>query len=275
MRELAILTFLTADGVMQAPRMPDEDLSGGFEHGGWAVDCWDEVMEQVRREAMAVPYDLLLGRKTYDLFAGNFASEGDANPMNSATKFVATSSTRNLGWKNTKAISGDIAAEVARRAELAPGDQRHDDEGSGGQRDPDPAFVRGFLLPQRGGRLRGDVGGQGQERRADEAVHAPLCTLQRVRVHPASLEVEAPEEDARRRALDQAVEPESDERDALGFRAGPERDAGLDHVVRHGRPDQPEADPGPVALAGGDRRGHRVLREGGRPAMRTALPKSR
>ena len=114
MRELAILTFLTADGVMQAPRSPNEDSSGGFKHSGWAVDCWDEVMEQVRREAMAVPYDLLLGRKTYDLFAGNFASEGDANPMNSATKFVATSSTRNLGWKNTKAISGDIAAEVAK-----------------------------------------------------------------------------------------------------------------------------------------------------------------
>ena len=57
MRELAILTFLTADGVMQAPRMPDEDTSGGFVHGGWAVECWDEVMDQVRREAMATPYD--------------------------------------------------------------------------------------------------------------------------------------------------------------------------------------------------------------------------
>ena len=114
MRELAILTFLSADGVMQAPRLPDEDRSGGFEHGGWAVECWDEVMDQVRREAMAAPYDLLLGRKTYDLFAESFASDGDENPMNRATKYVATSSTSNLQWKNSKAIRGDVASEVAK-----------------------------------------------------------------------------------------------------------------------------------------------------------------
>jgi len=53
MRELAILTFLTIDGVMQAPSSPEEDPSDGFTHGGWARDCWDEVMEQVRREASA------------------------------------------------------------------------------------------------------------------------------------------------------------------------------------------------------------------------------
>ena len=69
MRELAILAFQTLDGVMQSPGSPEEDPSGGFRNGGWAVNCWEEVMEQVMREAMAEPYDLLLGRKTYELFA--------------------------------------------------------------------------------------------------------------------------------------------------------------------------------------------------------------
>ena len=87
MRQLAILTFVTLDGVMQAPRMPDEDRSGGFESGGWAVGCWDEVMEQVRREAMAAPYDFLFGRRTYDQFAASFrGSEAspEAQAMNRA-----------------------------------------------------------------------------------------------------------------------------------------------------------------------------------------------
>ena len=74
MRDLALLTFLTLDGVMQSPSSPEEDPSGGFMHGGWARDCWDDVMEQVRRDAMADPYDLLLGRKTYEIFAASWTN---------------------------------------------------------------------------------------------------------------------------------------------------------------------------------------------------------
>ena len=118
MRDLAILTFLTLDGVMQAPRLPDEDPSGGFRHGGWAVKCWAEVMEQVRREATTAPYDMLFGRKTYELFAAHWANVGDHSPdakkMNNATKFVATSTLSKLKWINAKPITGDIAAEVSR-----------------------------------------------------------------------------------------------------------------------------------------------------------------
>lgn len=116
MRELAILTFLTLDGVMQAPRFPEEDFSGGFTHGGWATPHWDGVMEQVKREAMASPYDLLLGRKTYDLFAAHFINASD-DPMNNATKFVATSTPSTLAWKNSRGITGNIAVEVARLKE--------------------------------------------------------------------------------------------------------------------------------------------------------------
>ena len=117
-RNLAILTFLTLDGVMQAPSGPDEDPSDGFIHGGWARDCWDDVMEQVMREAMAAPYDLLLGRKTYELFAASFSNASDDNPvaikLNNATKFVATSTLSKLEWKNSQRIDGDIVAEVSR-----------------------------------------------------------------------------------------------------------------------------------------------------------------
>jgi len=64
MRKLAILTFITLDGVMQAPKMPEEDMSGGFNSAGWADPYWDEVMDLVATEAMDVPYDVLFGRNS-------------------------------------------------------------------------------------------------------------------------------------------------------------------------------------------------------------------
>ena len=117
MRDLAILIFLTLDGVMQAPGLPEEDPSGGFIHGGWSANYWEEVMEQVMEEAMAAPYDLLLGRKTYEIFAAHFPNAGDdpvSNKLNNATKFVATSTLGELEWKNSVRITGNIPAEVSR-----------------------------------------------------------------------------------------------------------------------------------------------------------------
>jgi dihydrofolate reductase len=113
MRELAILTFQTLDGVMQAPRLPDE----GASIAGWGEPYWDDVMEHVGKVAMAAPYDVLLGRKTYQLFASSFPSAGDDHPMNKATKFVATSTLAELDWMNSVPITGDIAVEVARLKE--------------------------------------------------------------------------------------------------------------------------------------------------------------
>lgn len=116
-RELAILTFVTLDGVMQAPAEPEEDFSGDFKHGGWAKPYWDEVMKQVKEEAMAEPYDLLLGRKTYEIFKPHFSKisdkDGDANLLNEATKYVATNSLKDLDWNNSIPITGDAAAGVA------------------------------------------------------------------------------------------------------------------------------------------------------------------
>ncbi len=121
MRKLAILTFQTLDGVMQAPSAPEEDLSGGFTQGGWANACWGEVMEQVEREAMAEPYDLLLGRITYEIFASSFANSAIDNPiakkLNNAKKFVVTSTLKQLQWKNSERVSGDITAQIIRLKE--------------------------------------------------------------------------------------------------------------------------------------------------------------
>ena len=101
---------------MQAPGHPEEDTSCGFSHGGWSAKYWDEVMEQVMEEAMAAPYDLLLGRKTYQIFAAHWPHADDtvARKLNSATKYVATSTLSELEWENSVKITGDMAEEVAR-----------------------------------------------------------------------------------------------------------------------------------------------------------------
>ena len=121
MRKLAILTFQTLDGVMQAPSDPEEDFSGGFTQGGWANECWAEVMEQVGREAMAEPYDLLLGRTTYDSFASSFAKSASNNPvaekLNNAKKYVVTSTLKQLQWQNSEQITEDIVAAISRLKE--------------------------------------------------------------------------------------------------------------------------------------------------------------
>lgn len=117
MRELAILTFVSLDGVMQGPTSPEEDPSGGFTGGGWAQVCWDGVMAQVGREAMAEPYDMLFGRKTYETFAGHWPEADPEDPaaarMNGATKYVASSTLTDPTWQNTIVLKGDVAAEIA------------------------------------------------------------------------------------------------------------------------------------------------------------------
>jgi len=105
---------------MQAPSDPEEDFSGGFTQGGWANDCWEDVMMQVGREAMAENYDLLLGRNTYNIFASSFANAEPGNPtadkLNRAIKYVVTSDTNDLTWQNSVKISSeeDIAVEISK-----------------------------------------------------------------------------------------------------------------------------------------------------------------
>jgi dihydrofolate reductase len=116
MRELMVTTFMTLDGVMQAPGAPDEDDSGGFTHGGWSVNYWDDLMGQVMGEATSKPFAMVLGRRTYDIMAAYWpsASEEDgAKPLNDATKYVASRSQRTLDWSNSVQIEGDAADGIA------------------------------------------------------------------------------------------------------------------------------------------------------------------
>ena len=116
MRKLIVSTFLTLDGVMQAPGGPGEDDDEGFAHGGWSMSYWDDQMGEVMGAAMSVPFDLVLGRKTYDIFASYWphATEEDgARPLNEATKYVASRSQRTLEWSNSVLIEGDAAEGIA------------------------------------------------------------------------------------------------------------------------------------------------------------------
>ena len=116
MRKLIVSTYLTLDGVMQAPGGPGEDDSGGFKHGGWSVNDWDDLMGQVMGEVMSMPFDLVLGRKTYDIFAAHWphaSEEAGAKPLNDATKYVASRSRPTLEWSNSVLIEGDAAEGIA------------------------------------------------------------------------------------------------------------------------------------------------------------------
>jgi dihydrofolate reductase len=113
MRTLSVNTFISLDGVMQAPGGPDEDPTGGFRHGGWAVNHFDdEMMEQM---ATAEPYDLLLGRGTYEIFAAHWPyDEGPiADRLNSIRKHVASRTLARVDWSNSVLIAGDVAEYVA------------------------------------------------------------------------------------------------------------------------------------------------------------------
>ena len=115
MRRLIVTTFLTLDGVMQAPGGPAED-DDGFAFGGWSVNYWDELMHQTMGAFMGKPFDLLLGRKTYDIFAAYWPeAPGDAGgkPLNGATKYVASRGDPPLEWNKSVLIEGDVAQGVA------------------------------------------------------------------------------------------------------------------------------------------------------------------
>jgi dihydrofolate reductase len=129
MRELLVQTFLTLDGVMQAPGGPEEDDSGGFAFGGWSVTYWDEDLDQAMDEVVSKPFAMVLGRHTYDIMAAFWphASEEDgATAFNEATKYVASRSRLTLDWANAMQIEGDAAEGLATlKAEDGPELQVH------------------------------------------------------------------------------------------------------------------------------------------------------
>jgi dihydrofolate reductase len=116
MRKLIVLEFLTLDGVMQAPGGPSEDTSGGFKYGGWIVPHADDLLGKVMGEQMSRSFSLLLGRKTYDIWAGYWPHHENVWPgVNSATKYVASKdSSLKLDWNNSVLLTGNVAEEVRR-----------------------------------------------------------------------------------------------------------------------------------------------------------------
>ena len=113
MRNLIVNTFLSVDGVMQAPGGPDEDPTGGFTLGGWAVPYFDE--EMLERISTSGDYELLLGRGTYEIFAAHWPyDEGPiADQLNSTRKHVASTTLKEVDWNNSTLITGDVAEYVA------------------------------------------------------------------------------------------------------------------------------------------------------------------
>jgi len=121
MRKLVVLEHLSLDGVIQAPGGPDEDTSGGFTHGGWIAPYGDEISGALLRKQMNSPFDLLLGRKTFEIWEPYWPNHDDvwAN-VNKATKYVASNTRTSSEWKPSVFLSGDIAGEVAKLKQQGP-----------------------------------------------------------------------------------------------------------------------------------------------------------
>jgi dihydrofolate reductase len=119
-RKIIVLSFITLDGVMQAPGGPEEDTSGNFRHGGWSAGYWDDFMGKVMTEQMENPYDLLLGRKTYEIFAAYWPNAKDApgaDGLNKAKKYVVSTTLRKLDWNNSVLVTGNIPEEIKKLKE--------------------------------------------------------------------------------------------------------------------------------------------------------------
>jgi dihydrofolate reductase len=114
MRRLIVNTFLTLDGVMQAPGGPEEDPVGGFEHGGWSVPYWDDRMGEIMGAWMTPPFEIVLGRKTYEIFAAHWphTDEPGAKELNDARKYVASRTLESVDWQNSTLLGPDVPAAV-------------------------------------------------------------------------------------------------------------------------------------------------------------------
>jgi dihydrofolate reductase len=119
MRKVIVSEFVTLDGVMQAPGLPDEDRSGGFEYGGWQMPLLDDTARKAITEGMAATGGFLLGRVTYEIFAGYWPSAPAEEPLaeiiNRLPKYVVSTTLQEpLAWNNSHLINGDVAGEVTK-----------------------------------------------------------------------------------------------------------------------------------------------------------------
>jgi dihydrofolate reductase len=115
MRKIIVLSFISLDGVMQGPGGPMEDTSGNFSLGGWTVPFFDEFLGQEMAKQMSDPFDLLLGRKTFQIFASYWPQHPEeGSGINQATKYVASNTLRSHEWKKSVFLKGDVAGEITK-----------------------------------------------------------------------------------------------------------------------------------------------------------------
>ncbi len=115
MRKVIVLEHISLDGVIQDPGGPDEDTSGGFAHGGWIAPYSDATLGTALRRQMNMPFDLLLGRKTFDIWAPYWPQHADIWPgVNTATKYIASNTITSSEWQPSVILNGDIAEKVAK-----------------------------------------------------------------------------------------------------------------------------------------------------------------
>jgi dihydrofolate reductase len=115
MRKVVVLEHISLDGVIQAPGGPDEDTTGGFVFGGWIASFSDEILGAALRKQMSLPFDLLLGRKTFEIWAPYWPQHADAWPgVNTATKYIASNSMTSGKWQPSVFLDGDIAEKVTK-----------------------------------------------------------------------------------------------------------------------------------------------------------------
>lgn len=115
MRKLIVLSFITLDGVMQAPGEPEEDTTGGFKYSGWVAGYFDDFLGKVIGEQMAKPFELLLGRRTYEIFAAHWPYiKGDpiADKFNAAKKYVVSTTIKKPDWNNSILIVADVVKQI-------------------------------------------------------------------------------------------------------------------------------------------------------------------
>ncbi len=125
MRKIIALEFLSLDGVMQAPGGPEEDTSGGFKYGGWTAPYFDDFSGQVMAEQMKLPFSLLLGRKTFEIFAAYWPHHEDVWPgINDVTKYVVSTSLSTPEWKNSVLIATNVVDEL-KKLKSQDGTDRH------------------------------------------------------------------------------------------------------------------------------------------------------
>ena len=125
MRKVIAIDFVSLDGVIQAPGGPDEDTSGGFEYGGWIPPYSDEVIGAVMNRQMNLPFDLLLGRKTFEMWAAHWPRHADDWPgAATATKYVASHTLTSHAWQPSVFLGGDIAEQVL-QLKQQPGPDLH------------------------------------------------------------------------------------------------------------------------------------------------------